>query len=268
MTLKLQIVSDLHLEFADTRIENAGGTDVLILSGDICVADYFTRSEASPYNEVAKKFYKFFEHCANEFPYVIYIAGNHEFYHGRIEDGVSTLRKALAYFPNIHILDDDYLDLLDHRFIGGTLWTNIEDPIAEYTIKNGMNDYRIITTGASNYKLSPALTSFRHKKTLEFIGQNVTDNTIVVGHHAPSYQSISPDFRGQSNYYLNFGYFTELSDFILDNPQIKLWTHGHVHSSHDYTIGDTRIVCNPRGYCRKSGTNENPNFSPEKVIEV
>ena len=47
---------------------------------------------------------------------------------------------------------------------------------------------------------------------------------------------------------MNGGYSSDLSQFILDNPQIKLWTHGHTHETFDYVIGETRIVCNPRGY--------------------
>ena len=42
--------------------------------------------------------------------------------------------------------------------------------------------------------------------------------------------------------------FSNLDNFILDNPQIKLWTHGHTHEDFDYRIGSTRVVCNPRGY--------------------
>jgi hypothetical protein len=47
---------------------------------------------------------------------------------------------------------------------------------------------------------------------------------------------------------MNGGYSSDLSAFILDHPQIKLWTHGHTHEDFDYMIGSTRIVCNPRGY--------------------
>ena len=36
--VKLQIVSDLHLEFSDIEIKN-NGADVLILAGDIMVAE-------------------------------------------------------------------------------------------------------------------------------------------------------------------------------------------------------------------------------------
>ena len=34
---------------------------------------------------------------------------------------------------------------------------------------------------------------------------------------------------------------------MKNNPR-KLWVHGHTHSSFDYNIHGTRVVCNPRGY--------------------
>jgi hypothetical protein len=69
---------------------------------------------------------------------------------------------------------------------------------------------------------------------------------VVVGHHAPSKQSTHPKY--QNDQLMNGGYSSDLSEFILDHPQIKLWTHGHTHDPFDYMIGETRIVCNPRGY--------------------
>jgi hypothetical protein len=39
-----------------------------------------------------------------------------------------------------------------------------------------------------------------------------------------------------------------LSEFIMDRTQIKLWTHGHMHNKSDYVVGESRVVCNPRGY--------------------
>jgi hypothetical protein len=47
---------------------------------------------------------------------------------------------------------------------------------------------------------------------------------------------------------MNGGYASNLSEFILDHPRIKAWTHGHMHQQFDYMVGDTRVVCNPRGY--------------------
>ena len=66
---------------------------------------------------------------------------------------------------------------------------------------------------------------------------------------------------------MNGGYHSDLSEFILDHPQIKLWTHGHTHHPFDYVIGETRIVCNPRGY-ENGSYSEDTGWDPEKVIEV
>jgi hypothetical protein len=64
---------------------------------------------------------------------------------------------------------------------------------------------------------------------------------------------------------MNGGYHSDLSEFILDRPAIKLWTHGHTHEEFDYMIGDTRVVCNPRGYI---GYEELANNFKLKVVEV
>ena len=64
---------------------------------------------------------------------------------------------------------------------------------------------------------------------------------------------------------MNGGYHSDLSEFILDNPQIKLWTHGHTHEDFDYMIGSTRVVCNPRGYINYESRANNWKL---KVMEV
>jgi hypothetical protein len=69
---------------------------------------------------------------------------------------------------------------------------------------------------------------------------------VVVGHHAPSKLSTHPRYADEV--IMNGGYSSSLDEFMMDHPQIKLWTHGHCHNKFDYMIGSTRIVCNPRGY--------------------
>jgi hypothetical protein len=85
---------------------------------------------------------------------------------------------------------------------------------------------------------------------VEFIKTTVEANPaghyVVVGHHAPSRLSTHPKYQDQA--IMNGGYSSELDGFILDHPQLKLWTHGHTHEDFDYCIGSTRILCNPRGY--------------------
>ena len=74
----------------------------------------------------------------------------------------------------------------------------------------------------------------------------VDSKVVVVGHHAPSKLSTKPAY--ERDVLMNGAYSSDLSEFILDHPRIKLWTHGHTHNDFDYMIGSTRIVCNPRGY--------------------
>ena len=49
---------------------------------------------------------------------------------------------------------------------------------------------------------------------------------------------------------MNGGFASNLSEFIMDRPQIKVWQHGHMHNVSDYMMGETRVVCNPRGYIK------------------
>ena len=84
---------------------------------------------------------------------------------------------------------------------------------------------------------------------------------MVLGHHAPSHKSIHPKYQNQD--VMNHAFVNRLDEYIIDHPQIKLWVHGHVHDCWDYMIGDTRIVCNPRGY-----PGETNGFNPNLIVEI
>ena len=86
---------------------------------------------------------------------------------------------------------------------------------------------------------------------------------VVVGHHTPSHTSCHPRYKDDRE--MNGGYHSDLSEFILDRPGIKLWTHGHTHEVFDYMIGSCRVVCNPRGYI---GYEELADNFQLKVVEL
>jgi hypothetical protein len=114
-----------------------------------------------------------------------------------------------------------------------------------------MNDFRIIRNDELGFtKLRPAHTMHRHQRTVAYLKTVLADRkdnkVVVVGHHAPTLNSIHEKYRNDQ--LMNGGYASDLSELILDNPQIKLWTHGHMHDPFDYMVGETRVVCNPRGY--------------------
>ena len=286
--MKIKLVSDLHLEFSDCLINNDEGADVLILGGDICIAQDLhdhpepanTADQAAIANGTglgrrqmtAQRFRDFFKRCSFQFPHVIYIMGNHEFYNGKFYAGIDYMRDEVAKYPNITMLEQDMKIIDDVVFVGGTLWTNMNkrDPLTMHAIEGMMNDFRIIRNDKRNYATMSALdVAIRHDKTLGYIKHVVQEHRdktcVVVGHHSPSFQSVNPIYAHET--LMNGGYHSDLSEFIMDHPQIKLWTHGHTHHPFDYVIGETRIVCNPRGY-ENDGYSEQTGWDPTKILEI
>jgi DNA repair exonuclease SbcCD nuclease subunit len=265
MVMKIALCSDLHLEFEDIDLKNTEGAEVLILSGDIMIAEDLHNHPEEKVRiaamidilgrrqEIAQRFRDFLKRCSKEFPHVVYVAGNHEFYHGRWKESLTHLREECDKFPNVYFLERDVKVINEVSFIGATLWTDMNkgDPLTLHAINDMMNDFRIIRNDEHGYtKLRPAHAMHRHHQTLSYLKAVLPDmkdkKVVFVGHHGPSAMSTHPRYAG--DYLMNGGYRSELSEMILDNPQIKLWTHGHMHDPFDYMIGTTRVVCNPRGY--------------------
>jgi Icc-related predicted phosphoesterase len=260
--MKIALVSDVHLEFGDLDFDNNSGADVLILGGDICVgADMAQRD---PYNTMGEhyrsnRFHAFFERCCERFPHVIFIVGNHEHYHGDFAKTVPHFKDVLGYLPNLHILEKETFVLDDITFVGGTLWTDMNKRSVRtlHEISRMMNDFRCVDHSAKLAdergwpgRFTTTDAADDHDAMLAFIRTTVEANPagryVVVGHHAPSRLSTHPKYAHEA--IMNGGYSSQLDDFILDHPQIKLWTHGHTHEDFDYQIGSCRILCNPRGY--------------------
>jgi len=259
----------VHLEFGDLDFENDQGAQVLILGGDICVAHDITQRD--PYGVMgpeyrSNRFHDFFQRCHDRFPHVIYIVGNHEYYNGDFATAFAHLKDVLGYLPNLHVLEKENITIGDITFLCGTLWTdmNREDPDTLYRIRSYMNDFRIIKDSRYpvHYKdpegvfhtregrFSPETSVEEHRAMLKFVEESIASNPtakyVVVGHHAPSKASTHAQYADQTM--VNGAYSSNLDQFILDRPQIKLWTHGHTHHEFDYMIGSCRVMCNPRGY--------------------
>jgi Icc-related predicted phosphoesterase len=280
--MKIALASDIHLEFADLILKNEENADVLILSGDICTAKVFKHK---PKERVMVK--DFFKRCAFQFPHVVYIMGNHEHYDFDIAKTYDRLKAELDDLPNIHLLEKETWDHNGVTFIGGTLWTdmNKNDSLTLWHCGQRMNDFQLIANSnrkthhknvvyAKNSENGSPLRDANgelviervdhyekssrwsaedsvedHKKMLDYIRIATEDKTkqyVVVTHHAPTPISIAEWYKHDT--LMNGAFASDLSEFIMDRPQIKMWTHGHMHNVSDYVVGDTRVVCNPRGY--------------------
>ena len=267
--MKISLCSDVHLEFGDLDFENDQGAEVLILGGDICVAKDIAQRD--PYGVMgpeyrSNRFHDFFQRCHDRFPHVIYIVGNHEYYHGDFATAFAHLKDVLGYLPNLHVLEKESITIGDITFLCGTLWTdmNREDLDTLYRIRSYMNDFRIIKDSRYpvHYKdsegkrhtregrFSPEASVEEHRAMVKFVKESIdadpTAKYVVVGHHSPSRLSTHPQYADQTM--VNGAYSSDLDEFIIDRPQIKLWTHGHTHHEFDYMIGSCRVMCNPRGY--------------------
>lgn len=306
--MKIAVCSDLHLEFMDLTLENPGDVEVLILSGDICVAaDLRTHDPLGILDGTrSDRYHKFFRNCAANFRHVVYVAGNHEHYHGDFPFTVGTLKFFLSDIPNLYVLDKETVKIGDTYFVGGTMWTdmNKEDPLTLYHIKSMMNDFRIVKNSNNmvtfktfepinkevgmtdeeylalphekrfktvfkerEAKFSPEDAVADNKEFRQYL-QSVIEGKgdekfVVCTHHTPSHRSCHPRYSHDQT--MNGGYHNHLDDYIEDHPQIKLWTHGHTHERYDYMIGDTRIICNPRGY---KGYEDIAETFELKIVEV
>ena len=255
--MKIALASDIHLEFGPIELTNDQAADVLILAGDICQAVDVTYDTTT----IGRTCQTFFKQVSDRFDQVIYIMGNHEHYQGDFARSRGRLQKMLDQLAcdNVHLLEKDVVTIADVTFVGGTLWTdfNREDSLCMWHAGQSMNDYRVcrnsgrgISGGGYASRLQPEDTLAEHKAMLEYIRQ-VTEGQgdkqfVVVAHHAPSSESVSEFYKGDT--LMNGNFYTDLSEFILDRPQIRLWAHGHMHNNSNYWIGETRVVCNPRGY--------------------
>jgi predicted phosphodiesterase len=254
--MKIKVVSDLHLECCEHGhgIPDLGEGDVLILGGDILCARHFKKD-----GPLHKVYDDFLQKCVQNFDGY------------NVEGTFDVLAEHLP--KEIHYLENDYVKIKDWVFLGATLWTDFrnENALEMMEAQNCMNDYKVIRIGSNYRKMNPDDTLGFHKKSKLFLQQKLEHfrdtKTWVLTHHGPSYQSVHPKYRSAG--IANGAYVSDLDDLILNNPQVKYWSHGHTHESLDYKIGDCRVVCNPRGYYNGyNNADLNINFDPNFDVEL
>lgn len=249
--MKVQVLSDLHLEMNPCDIPVAG--DVIVLSGDIHVG-----TEGIAW---AKMHF-------GERP-VVYVAGNHEFYRHLFPDLLSDLR-AEARGSNVVFLENGVFITDGVRFLGATLWTDFtlngyaRQDISMAAAKHGLNDFRTIKK-ASGELLRPGDVVEAYRQSIEWLRTRLDERhegpTVVVTHHAPCIMSTHPYLRTDG---LSPAFVSNQESLIV-NYQPTAWVSGHTHYCSDYRIGDTHMVSNQRGY---SDLDDTGGFNPRLVIDI
>lgn len=236
--MKVFICSDLHTEFLQP-IEQWGmfkkfpDVDGLIIAGDLSTKKYLADNIA---------------YLCNKYENVIYVAGNHEMYNSSFSEIESLLSK--IKLSNFHWLNDSTCTINGTKFLGGTLWFR-DDPLNQL-YERQLSDFSYIEDFRNEvYK--------RNKKTIGVLTKQMDENIVVVTHHLPSYKSVNEKYKGDQ---LNRFFVCDMENLVL-KKQPKIWIHGHSHDSCEYMIGNTRIICNPKGY-----PQERNNFDCNLIIEI
>lgn len=272
--MKFRLVSDLHLEFAPIKLP--GNTETLLLAGDIIPAAYLLAHRTDKESRKYRGFMdKFAEETLPNFGNVYHICGNHEHYHGVYDYSKEIIQE---YYDrkkiNAKVLENEHVKLAEGiRLFGATLWTDFRrgDPMILNCARLGMNDYRLIKYGDGTRRFQPELAFNIHTNTMlklkEAVEEYKDDHWVVMTHMGPSWKSV--DHKRYGNDPLNYCYVTDLDQFIMDHPQINIWCHGHTHTSYAYNIGETVVVCNPRGYAHYATlVPENPTFNDSLEFEL
>jgi len=238
--IKIQILSDLHFEFHDDygkefidSLPVAG--DVLVVAGDLSTASLLGES--------------IYRLC-DKFREVVYVSGNHEFYHSSFQGTEVILRDCVSRLDNFTWLNGEKVEVEGVNFIGDTLWFE-EDP-QNLDLRKMLSDFCCI----ENFEPE---VYHRYDKTYRQLSNDTKPGDVVVTHHMPSFECVDEYFQGSA---LNCFFATHCDEIIKKNKP-ALWISGHTHRPYDFKIGDTRMIANPLGY-----PHELVNFNDSLVVEV
>lgn len=256
--MRLQLLSDLHLESEQFEPEPAAGADVLVLAGDIDSSwAGFERFRGWPVP-------------------VLLVAGNHEFDQRELTAAWPQLADLCARH-GIRLLERDSLVLQDPRgrrvrFVATVRWSDFDtfgDAGRAKAMRAATYFTRVMRATRNGVVFDAEAVRDEALACRAWLSgalaeaDDACDTTVVVTHFAPSLRSADPRYGLQPT----TASFCNADDELL--PLADLWLHGHVHCRHDYRVaharGDTRVVCNSRGLALRG---EAQRHDPQLTIEV
>lgn len=264
--MKAWVISDLHVMNAGILPLTIPDADICVLAGDVSGSIHVTMECV--------------ERQIAPFMPIILVLGNHDFYHSSV-DGALEYARRVTRNSSITVLENESAVIGSVRFLGATLWTDYMiafggsqpklPPLERRDVainfgQRHLTDYRAIY-GSNSYGGSGLITPDeiigRHEASRHFITNQLSTKfdgkTLVVTHHAPSPRSRDIRFLGQPT---NAGFLSDLDEVIRDGKP-DFWIHGHIHRFFDYRMGNTRVLCNPKGYW-----HEKTGYQPGLVIDL
>jgi len=246
------LASDFHIKHSIhemKEIVSDVNRDIAIFLGDLSKTYDTTRFE------------EFIRHHL-QFSDIIFVLGNHEYFSDNFHEAPNKVRRLFDVINkttphNAYVLENDTFIMNDIRFIGTTLWSNLD------LTNTDVSDSMVRRCG--KYGVKPEDILEIHNRSSEYIrdtlAQPVDYKTIVLSHHAPSVKSIASKFANSPT---NSMYASSMDDMIV-KYQPEYWLHAHIHESVDYFIDKTHILSNTYGY---SKIEHNTGYNSKFIIKV
>jgi len=278
--MRVAVLSDLHIDIDRNAWPNppAIDADALVVIGDV----------ANPMTSALPWVAKMFSNVQEK----VYVPGNHDFYCGAERSThyqeQMTRGRSMAADLGITILQNNVVEIDGGvRFVGATMWSDFSFLPRGMTVRDAMsqsqrgwyeggwrnydrdyhNDFREIRFGGpgSKNRFTPSQMLALHRESKEFFERTLATpfhgDTVAITHMGPA-ESVT-----EGSHAWLYGW-SDLQHTMHGKMAPRYWLHGHVHKSLNYVIGDTRVICNPRGYPGPGGTRENPDFDQTLTIEV
>jgi hypothetical protein len=260
--MKLQLLSDLHLETEPFEPRPAPGAELLVLAGDI---------DSSPG-------WPGYEHFRGWPVPVLVVAGNHEYDDLDFDEAAAGLRAHCAALGFQFLEREETLVTgvggERVRVLGTARWSDFDlfgaaqRPRAERAAAYFMRLMAATRQGKPFDVAAVREEALRCRdwldRSLQQAPQGRWDRTLVVTHFGPSLRSADPRYGSTPG----TASFCNADDDLV--PRADLWLHGHLHCRHDWRVprggrAPARVVCNARGLVSKG---EHEGHDPLALFEV
>jgi hypothetical protein len=258
--VKIQLLSDLHLESEAFDPQPAPDADLLVLAGDIDAGwTGFARFAHWPVP-------------------VLFVAGNHEFDGRELDEAWLALRER-AERLGWTLLERQSTVLTDRqgqrvRFVGTIRWSDFDlfgQARQESAMRAAAYFMRLMQATRQGRAFDAAGVREEALACRAWLAEELRqdangrwDKTVVITHFAPSLRSADLRYGAQPG----TASFCNADDDLLAHAD--LWLHGHLHCRHDYRVEranglPTRVVCQARGLQDKG---ETLGYDAGKLIEI
>jgi hypothetical protein len=244
--MKIQLLSDLHLETEAFEPAPAPGADLLVLAGDI------------------DSTWQAYERFAGWPVPVLVVAGNHEFDGRELDAAWPALRERCQRF-GLRLVEREAVvlpapDGRRIRFLGTVRWCDFDAfglarrPAA---MRAGSYFQRVMAATRGGVPFDAEAVRAEALACRAWLSAALAepveerwDTTVAITHFAPSLLSADPRYGTRNG----TASFCNADDALL--PAASLWLHGHLHCRHDYRVAHpdgrvTRVVCRARGLASK-----------------